>query len=632
MATFEIEANGKTYEIEAPTVEAATAALGGARQSPAQEPAAPTNLKGAFLSDDPRDWQLPQNKAPAPPNPEAAASGSPSVLNMINDVFRASERAKAGPQNVSPQDVLALGSVGPGAPALPRPVALETALNAGKAVAAPVRNAVRGAVNPEGEAARRVAESYRSTMAGEGANIPPENLQHMAASQLQERMAAPGGDASFGGETRLMDIMGERGRALARSAANTSPEARDTLQSVIQPRFEAQAPRLEEFLRDVSGGPTAGESRAALEEMARTARKPFYDAAFRAGANGINSPALDELTQSPAVQEAVRDATKTFANRRTAGRTVTDPYGTEGPTLEFWDIVKRNLNDSHGALSRAGRNAEAGDVAGITDRLVSALDEAVPSYAQARGVAHGIFRANDALEAGANYVTSRVGAQEAEKAIAQMTKQERQLFRQGYTERLIEHANEVGDRRNLASTIAGSPAARERMEVALGPMRAQQVETFLHHERLMDLARGAVSGNSTTARQLMELGLAGGVGSLVGGFSLTNPAGWIAAVITKYGANKAGAAIDTRVANHVAQLLASRDPSVMRRGIKLAASNPNILSALRRADEKLSSIGRPVAIEQENGAPPKRPQTFEQALKLPKGTRFVDPHGVERVR
>jgi hypothetical protein len=45
---------------------------------------------------------------------------------------------------------------------------------------------------------------------------------------------------------------------------------------------------------------------------------------------------------------------------------------------------------------------------------------------------------------------------------------------------------------------------------ALGPEKARKLEAYLNVESPMNALRGAVRGDSTTARQLFELGLAGG--------------------------------------------------------------------------------------------------------------------------
>lgn len=552
---------------------------------------------------------------------------------------------KAAGSEQAPDDTklaMATGLGGAFAPGVPSAIIGGAAATA-KAVASPITNVVRGGVAPEAEAARRVATAYRDTVSETPAarniqrmtgvdQLTPEALQSLAANQLQERAAGHGGP-SLGAETRLMDITGERGRALARSASNVSPEARDTIAGVIRPRFESQGQRAGSFVEELAGGDLAGRSRDALEEMAYTARAPFYEAAFREGDQGIMTPALQRLAQAPAVRDAMNRTGDELLNKHAAGRLMTTAHGPDGPTLEYWDQVKRLLNDQFNRLSRQGRTSEAANIAGITDRLVAELDRNVGSYAQARGVSMGLFRANNALDAGENFAAAHIPNEAAHRALRDMSPQERELFRQGFSSRKLEQINATGDRRNLVSLLASSSAEREKWQTALGPIPARQLEAFLHSESLMDLSRTAVSGNSTTARQFMELGLAGGTGALISGFDPTNPAGWIAAVLTKYGAHRVGGAVDARVAQQVANMLVSRDPAVMRRGLSLAASNRPILEAMRRADEALSArIPRNVAIQENEGDSKPRPATFEHALALKRGTRFTDPHGVERVR
>lgn len=484
---------------------------------------------------------------------------------------------------------------GVAAPGVPTAI-LDTIRRAFGAATAPVANTARSAMAPGDEAARRVAVAYRDTIAGPGGRMSPEQAQHAAANQLQERTISPASEATFGAETRLVDLMGARGQSLARSAANTSPEARDTLNAVINPRFETQSRRTAEFVESLAGGNLAARSRDALEEMAHTARRPFYEAAFRDGSEGVSSAALQRLAQAPVVRRAIERAPDALQNKAAGGRLVTAAQGPRGPTLEFWDQVKRDLNDEFNRLAGRGQNAAAADVAAITDRLIAALDVAVPSYHTARGVAMGLFRANNALEAGENFVSSRgLSNETVERALEGLTQQERELFRQGFISRYLENINKTGDRRNIATLLANSPAEREKLELAIGQRQARELEAFLHHEQLMDFSRAAVQGNSTTARQLFELGLAGGVGATVSGFDPTNLSGWVAAILTKYGAGKAGQFVDQRVANQVAEMLVSRDPTVMRRGLQLAAGTPAVMRAMRRFDEAAAGLPRAAA-------------------------------------
>ena len=99
------------------------------------------------------------------------------------------------------------------------------------------------------------------------------------------------------------------------------------------------------------------------------------------------------------------------------------------PSLQFWDIVKRNL-DSVGTR-------ESKDWARV---LREHADELLPSYKTARAGAAHFFGAENALEAGQNFVgaSERYGLPAAAKALSKMSPTERQLFQDGYVSRLVE--------------------------------------------------------------------------------------------------------------------------------------------------------------------------------------------------
>ena len=184
--------------------------------------------------------------------------------------------------------------------------------------------------------------------------------------------------------------------------------------------------------------------------------------------------------------------------------------GNRAPSLQFWDAVKQNLDDKIGALQRSGEKAAARDALGLKQALVNRLDETVPAYKEARQGAAGFFDAENALEAGQKAVTSKMTNAQIRAGLAKMKPSEKQLFQDGFVDAYVERIRNTADRSNVLNRIANTPIAKERLQLALGPAKAKELETFLHVENVMDRARSAVQGNSMTARYLTELGLAGG--------------------------------------------------------------------------------------------------------------------------
>lgn len=480
--------------------------------------------------------------------------------------------------------------------------AVEGVVQAGRGIAAaarPITTAVRGLMDPEAEAARRVVGAIQRDAQAAGPGVAPGiTPAEFAASR------------NAGGPATIMDMGGETTRGLARSAANTSPEGRAALNRTINDRFESQSERVTGWLNQTFGPSDTGATREALHDAARRANRPAYARAYREGDVPLWTPELQRLAGSPDVVDAMR-----AASEKGKSRAITEGFGgfnssvqisptgvvefARGkngqptyPNLQFWDYTKRALDDAANAARRAGRNDEASVLGQLATGLRNELDTAVPSYQSARAGAARFFGANDALEAGEKFLTSNAPLNDARRAFAAMSGPERDLFREGFVQNLVQKIESTADRRNVLNSIAQSPRAQQQIEMVMGPQRAREFEAMQRVEGIMDLARGAVQGNSTTARQLTELGLAGGaygVGAFGSG-GLTDPSALTSAALV-WGAARGKGVIDQRVAQRVAQMLTSNDPAVLRRGINLVSRNQNMLNALRTFDTSLARVG-----------------------------------------
>lgn len=442
----------------------------------------------------------------------------------------------------------------------------------GKAAATPI-NRVRAAIDPKAEAQRRIV--------GAGAEDARNAGLGMTANQVATARAR-------GQDPRVIDAGGEMVRAEARRAANIAPTARKEFTDFTQDRFLGQSERYSEFIsqlvrRQNAPGlpPNAYATREALQTAGRASTNARYTPAYAAGARGVQTPLLQQLQTAPAVQAAMRRANTEMKNRVAGGRS-TGMRGPNGPTLEYWDLVKRRLDDRIQSLKRAGANSEALDLDTIRVQLLKELDRIVPEYAAARGTAESFFKSRDALEAGENFVTGKYDLGKARAALAKMTAAERDLFAEGFASRYIEGINRVSDRRSILNSLGASRDARERLNIALGSNRARAVESFLRAEGLMDLARSAM-GNSTTARQLMELGL--------GGYGLysNDPQALMLAGLS-FGSRHIGHQIDRRVAEQLVKQLLSPDVATFTSAVKKIASSP-MLDALRAFDRLVQRAG-----------------------------------------
>jgi hypothetical protein len=465
-----------------------------------------------------------------------------------------------------------------------------------------LKNAVSpivGAFNPEKEAARRVVGALEAD-SGPGA---------------AERAAAVLDGAQDSGTPLIVaDAGGEMTRGLARSAANTSPEARDALQGVTRERFDNQADRFSGFVQDITGA--TGDTAALAERVqtiARHTNRKAYSETFRQSEGvGIWDDDLETLAQASSVQEAIKNASRTSSDRVAVNRMPPpdNPFivkdgvtrlrdGKSLPNLQFWDLVKRNLDDEIGKAQRTGEKSRAADVMALKHALVEKMDGLFPAYKKARAGASAFFDAEDALEAGQKMVGSPMENAELRRGFSLLPPVEQELAKHGYVNEMMRRASAMGDSRNVAgANFLKSPQARERMDIVLGKPGARRLEAFVEVENLMNVTKRAVDGNSTTARQLIEAGLAGG--------ALPAAGGGIGYMKDGYGTAAAGALIgmgmrrgynlvDAKVAMRVGQMLASQDPQVVRKAVNMISRNPRLLKALRAGQEYIGRIASPVS-------------------------------------
>ena len=445
-----------------------------------------------------------------------------------------------------------------------------------------------------GSVASPVKEAFRRTGTAFGRDMQANAAGVM--NQADEAIAAASGvpliNADRGGETV---------RALARSVANQSPEARGVIEKVASDRFSGQADRAVNFIRRIAGGNVDDLAyQQSLKSAASLTNKPRYDAAMNSPKAGfVWSQPIADLMQSPTFRSAVQSADVRGADKAAiAGvKAVRNPFqfGADGsikirsnpdgtralPSLAFWDQVKRNLDGMIGTAQRSGDNALTTDLTQMKQKLVAALDDAVHEYKAARAGAAAYFGAEDAVEAGKMFANKTRELPEAHKAFQDMTESERKAFRVGFASEIIDKIKDARFRANVIDQAFGSPAKREMIELAFGKAKARELEAYVRVEELADKLRGAM-GNSTTARQLMELGIGAGSGALLTGGDWKGALS--GAALVKGGRFLAQRA-DNKVMQEVAKLLTSDNPADIQKAIANASVSPNWMNALESLEK-----------------------------------------------
>ena len=356
------------------------------------------------------------------------------------------------------------------------------------------------------------------------------------------------------------------------------------LNQTLDPRYEAQSDRVTGWLATILVSPLRRQRPLLLESSKRAANPVAYNQAYAAGAAPFATPEMARLGQKRCCQAAMKRATSALQDEAVISGNKMQPY-----SLEYWDLVRRELSD--GAKKAGYDSPEGRRLSTFAKTLNQELDKAVPEYQAARAGAKSFFESENALEAGQNFVRlNKGGLDEAKTEIAKMSATDRTLFQKGFVSRYVEELNRIPDRRNVLNRIAESPVAQEKLNIALGPQKAAEMEALMRIEGLMNKTRETVNVNAThgTARQLIEMGLAGGgVGfSAFSGDPKHAAIGLLSAALSR-GQYK----INAEVSKRVGQLLASKDPKDFQQVLKMAASNRNIVGALRSVDKQIARAG-----------------------------------------
>ena len=406
------------------------------------------------------------------------------------------------------------------------------------------------------------------------------------------------------------DIGGEQTRTLARSIANISPEAETTLKTPLEGRFADQASRFSDFFTGLFGpGQTdALKVKDQLAARARVENNANYTSAYsQPNAQAMWNDDLARLMQSSSMQSAIGDAERIGKDVAASSGTkaVQNPFVKDAdgnwtlhqnpdgsvaiPNLQFWDQVKQAMDDKvQTAYSSVGGKA-AGAIKDVRDTLKNVLDTAVPEYGAARAGAAAHFGADNMVDAGTSFMKNMnaYDTSSAKKALASATPAERELFGMGMAADITNRAAQTGDATNIAR-LFNTPQSREKLLLGLGPQRAQQVESYLRRESMMNMLRTSVGGNSNSVAQLLA------ASALLGheiwnnkeeflNNPLTATAG-IGASIAAIALSKYNKGIDRELAPKIARLMTSSSPADIARLNMATQRSSTVRNAIRQAE------------------------------------------------
>lgn len=479
---------------------------------------------------------------------------------------------------------------------------------AGRALAPVVKSGARAAAAPFRRVVARNTEYEANRALGKAVDQGTGGRGDLAAQRL-------GFLRQQGTPAIVADVGGEPTRNLAARAARLSDEGGAILKDVTTARSGAPAvERLAADLQQVTGAPpNAIQHLEQLRQRAQRENAPNYQRAMAAPAAArVWSPELQNLTQSQTVRDAIQRAVAISSDEAAARgqqSTVRNPFiqapdGTLAlppgvfPNLEFWDAVKKGINQVAGESNDPNTRRLANNLA---DRLVNILDgtPGLELYRAARGHAEQIFEGRDALQAGMELVTEKLLPSQIRQRMAQfpLNSAERRLVEEGFITRMVEDPAQL---RKLMSTpgqqTPESTKMWDRMDAVLGPQRTQAMRLYASIENQMQLLNARIrSGGVQNIADALGGGLVGGgiAGTYTG--SYTDPKAILIGLFSGGLARQRARALDEKVARRLADMLTSGDPQVIQRALEAASKNPQLFTALKRAEVGITRLLTPTA-------------------------------------
>lgn len=306
------------------------------------------------------------------------------------------------------------------------------------------------------------------------------------------------------GVATLADAGGENVKGLVERVAQTPGAGRTTVVPALTGRQQGQMNRIADDLRDFTGTRQTAMQAVDQTMAARSqASKPLYDQAMNFNAQS-----------APEVVTAWEGATGTGWGRSILGsadfrKTLQTEYGIanpkDAPLMVQIDAWKKEVDGIVGEAVRGGNSRRAQVLSQMRDRVVQAVDDANPAYAQARAAWAGPTRYMEAVEEGRNILSPRVSAEELAARVQKLSGGEQEAYRIGAVSSIIGRMG--NDPAKLADMTKYLRSPEVRAKIAAIMPDQQSAEAFL---RRLDFEVGASEltgrslGNSATARRLAE--------------------------------------------------------------------------------------------------------------------------------
>jgi hypothetical protein len=307
----------------------------------------------------------------------------------------------------------------------------------------------------------------------------------------------------------LADLIGESGQRLAEGANVFNTPNAAKLGRFVEGRMASQSERIISGVRGAAKLPPEDVTKTVEQLIGeRAARaKPLYESAYQYGDlthPQLTGQGLKQMLATPGMTRAYKEAQALAAEE---GVSLPALGEVERITVQTADYLKRALDDvlyvsRRSALESGGLGP--GRIRALKHqraKLLAAVDEEVPVYAEARASFEGPTKLVEALEDG-QQLWRRMDLDTAMAEFGRLSPSEQELFRRGAIDGLRARLDEIGDSRDKLRGFFDSPADRRRLRIAIGDAKAANgFKEELEREVTMAETRNLVRANSATARR-----------------------------------------------------------------------------------------------------------------------------------
>lgn len=308
-------------------------------------------------------------------------------------------------------------------------------------------------------------------------------------------------------EFRLMDALGLPGQRAANGLTRAGGAPGDEVAEFLSTRQSGQGERVGSFVEDAFDvkGTTAAKTQQGLIDARSTAADAAYDAARGnaapvdvRGALGVIDTRIGGMKGSGVAGDSIDGKLAGYRDRLAA------QPGPDGVMRELSDFdrvlgVKQAVQDDIGAAVRAGRNNEARELGKLVKELDAALEGSSDMYRTANDGFRSASKVIDAVDEGALMATRGRAADNVPRFGA-MAAAEQGAARTGYGDRLLSELENMKYPSTNRALITGSE--KRTAEAAAMATDPQLYSSRIARERTMwDTQDKALKGSQTANNQ-----------------------------------------------------------------------------------------------------------------------------------